>query len=71
MSAGPNTTVFKTRRNRQTGETTLFAAVRPGTTYQNTGSLRLMQAEHDVLARMVDAHRKEVAGEGDTDEAGE
>lgn len=68
---GANTTVFKTRRSKGTGETTLFAAVRPGTTYQNCGSLRLMQAEHDVLAKLVDAHRKSVAGEGDTNESGE
>jgi hypothetical protein len=68
---GNGTTVFKTRRNKQTGETTLFAAVRPGVTYQNTGSLRLMQAEHDVLARLVDAHRQEVAGKGAPNETGE
>lgn len=71
MSAGPNTTVFKTRRNKQTAETTLFAAVRPESTYQNCGSVRLMQAEHDVLAKLIDAHRQDVAGNGDTDETGE
>lgn len=68
---GGNTTVFKTRRNKKSGETTIFAAVRPGTTYQNTGSVRLLQAEHDILAKLLDAHRKEAAGKGAPNETGE
>ena len=64
-------TVFKTRRDRGKTTTTIFAAVRPGVTYQNVGQLTLLQAEHDVLARMVDAARKEVSEKAGLSESGE
>jgi uncharacterized lipoprotein YddW (UPF0748 family) len=70
--SGPNTTVFKTRRARDKVTTTIFAAARPGVTYQNVGTLVLLQAEHDVLAKMVDEARKTVSERlGVNDETGE